>query len=450
MKKAAVAGLLCLIIAASMLVFSISPVSCIDSQDSWKTNAPMHQARGGLGVVVVNGKVYAIGGSIQDGPSAPDLPGGFVGTNEEYDPTTDRWTTKASMPTPRAYFAIGVYQNKIYCIGGTIGIGTDDLYNLFPVYINSGVNEVYDPATDTWENKTPMPLEKRELQANVVGDKIYLIGEDSAGVYNEMYDPLTDTWTAKTPMPSGALTYASTVLDNKIYVAASNIYSGSRRLLIYNAETGNWGQGAPVPSDFITGPAIATTGLMAPKRIYVLGIDQSYDPNSDNWTTIAAMPNGRYDFGVAAINDQLYAIGGYGPRGFYYRTTTSINEEYTPFGYGTIPPDVSIVSPENNMTYSTGNLSLTFTVNKPAQNMRYSLDGLSNATINGNVTLSGLSSGSHNVTVYATDALGNTGVSETIYFSIKEPFPTAYSMGIVAVIVLVLLGATVYVLKRKR
>ena len=38
--------------------------------------------------------------------------------------------------------------------------------------------------------------------------------------------------------------------------------------------------------------------------------------------------------------------------------------------------------------------------------------------------------------------------SETDFFS-HEPFPTAYSMGIVAAIVIVLLGATVYILKRK-
>jgi hypothetical protein len=57
-----------------------------------------------------------------------------VGTNEEYNPTTDTWTTKASMPTPRIDFAITVYQGKIYCIGGT----TD-------YYSYSNLNEVYDP-----------------------------------------------------------------------------------------------------------------------------------------------------------------------------------------------------------------------------------------------------------------------------------------------------------------
>jgi hypothetical protein len=50
--------------------------------------------------------------------------------------------------------------------------------------------------------------------------------------------------------------------------------------------------------------------------------------------------------------------------------------------------------------------------------------------IAGNTTLTGLSYGGHNVTIYAWDNSGNIGFSETIYFSIAkeqepEPFPTA-------------------------
>jgi hypothetical protein len=49
--------------------------------------------------------------------------------------------------------------------------------------------------------------------------------------------------------------------------------------------------------------------------------------------------------------------------------------------------------------------------------MGYSLDGQDNVTVTGNATLSGLSSGLHNVTVYANDTAGNMGVSETIKFT---------------------------------
>ena len=89
------------------------------------------------------------------------------------------------------------------------------------------------------------------------------------------------------------------------------------------------------------------------------------------------------------------------------------------------PPTVSIVSPENR-TYTANSVPLTFTVNKPAKWMAYSLDGKANVTIDGNTTLNELPNGSHNITVYATDLEGNTAASKTIYFTVdaQGSFPT--------------------------
>jgi hypothetical protein len=78
---------------------SVSMISWVRADDDyWTSKTPMQQPRGGLGVAAVNGKVYAIGGSNVSGLYPPDLNGGFVGTNEEYDPETDSWTVKAAMP----------------------------------------------------------------------------------------------------------------------------------------------------------------------------------------------------------------------------------------------------------------------------------------------------------------------------------------------------------------
>ena len=97
---------------------SIGTVSSVmATEDYWVTKEPMQQARSGLGVATVNGKIYAIGGTTTSG-FAPSIPGsavlgnrdigGFVGTNEEYDPETDTWTFKAFMPTPRILFATAI------------------------------------------------------------------------------------------------------------------------------------------------------------------------------------------------------------------------------------------------------------------------------------------------------------------------------------------------------
>jgi N-acetylneuraminic acid mutarotase len=423
----------------------------------------MHQARN-CRVAVVNGKIYAIGGD-------------NLATNEEYDPATDTWTFKAPMPTPRARFGIAVFQNKIYCIGGQNGNGV------------TGVNEVYDPATDTWETKASMPTPRSGLQANVVSGKIYLIGGVANGyalTLNEVYDPRTDSWATKAPMPVvnftflGTSDYASAVVDNKIYVVGGWSVGGQwpvRGVIfnlnrIYDAENDSWSLGAPAPSPAVYASAGATTGVFAPERIYVFGADtgwplwmflglrgftaQSYDPKTDSWTVCASMPTERVDASVAVVNDKLYVIGGYtiekGVSSFFPSTPSSaVNEEYTPFGYGTVPPVVSVVSPEN-MAYNMSSVPLTFAVNKPTPWIGYSLDGQAKVTITGNTTLTGLSNGLHNLTVYANDTFGNAGASETITFSISqpEPFPTTLVVASTASVAVVCVGILVYFTKFKK
>jgi N-acetylneuraminic acid mutarotase len=426
-----VALLLVLVFLTASCVMVAKPVlsSAEIAEDTWTTKASMHVARSKLGVAVVNGKIYAIGGDARHGqwPYA----GSIVGTNEEYDPTTDTWTFKTPMPTPRSGFAIAVYQNKIYCIGGFIGNGK-----------YTGVNEVYDPATNTWENKTAMPTARFELQANVANGKIYLIGGYDPELYafpnstsnlNEVYDPATDTWTTKAPIPVATRDYPSAVVDNKIYVIDGFLLlrKGNPNQ-IYDPETDTWSHGTVIPLGVNgSGTAGATAGVNAPKRIYFFSgkETQAYDPENDSWTFGADLPTNRQSFAVAVVRDTLYVIGGY-IRSYVdlytfgdIITLYATNEQYKPFGYGTVPPIVHVVSPENT-DYTSSNVPLAFTVNKQDLWMGYSLDGQETIPITGNTTIAGLTNGLHNVTVYAKDRFENMGASETIYFSVAQPEPT--------------------------
>ena len=185
--------------------------------------APMLTARGEFGVAVVNGKIFAIGGLNGDG-----FP---LSITEEYNPQTNQWTSKAPMPTPRSGFAIAVYLGKIYVIGGSVGNGF------------VGNNEVYNPVSDTWEPKTSMPTPRADLCANIVNDKIYLIGGkkySSASPFfnetnlNEVYDPANDSWTTKTPIPTPISGYASAVADGEIYIMGGAVRSVSLRKCTHN------------------------------------------------------------------------------------------------------------------------------------------------------------------------------------------------------------------------
>ncbi|MCW4044841.1 MAG: hypothetical protein NWE94_04920, partial [Candidatus Bathyarchaeota archaeon] len=466
-----VALLLVLVFLTASCITAAKPAlsSVTVAEDTWVSKAPMQVARSSLGVAVVNGKIYAIGGDARNGKWP--YTGSIVGTNEEYDPATDRWTFKTPMPTPRCDFAIAAYQNKIYCMGGITSID-DTGWHV------TGVTEVYDPATETWETKKPMLTPRFALQANVVDSKIYLIGGyapenpdlgNSTSNLNEVYDPAADSWTMKKPLPIATSDYSSAVVDGKIYITGGLSSAPKSNLnQIYDPETDMWSQGALMPLGVRYGAAGATTGVNAPKRIYVISEfaewsgTQVYEPLKDSWTFGKAMATKRQSPAVAVVNDLLYAIGGYirtYPESYSFGdiiTQYASNEQYTPFGFGTVSPVVAVLSPETK-NYASGSVSLVFTVNKPVSWMGYSLDGRDNVTVTGNTTLAGLTAGLHNVTVYAKDEYENTGASETIPFTATtekapetQPSPATVAAATAASTAVTGIGLLIYFKKRKQ
>jgi len=118
------------------------------------------------------------------------------------------------------------------------------------------------------------------------------------------------------------------------------------------------------------------------------------------------------------------------------------------FTINTKTPQIRILSNEKKDCIT--NYPLKFTINKPTTEIFYNLDNLFNNTIPANYTLTGLPTGTHNITVYAKDLAGNLGVSETVYFNIKDPFPIISVTATIAIIVLVGIGMLAYSMKKKK
>jgi len=449
MRKIAVLLLVPALLTATFLMTVKSAQSSTDlAENSWATKAST-PLEGRCEAAVVNGKIYFI----QNG-----IPTAFT---YEYNPETDTWTGKKPMPTPRRNFALAACQNKIYVIGGTT---YQSLIN--GVSTHCQLNEVYDPETDSWETKSPMPTARSQMRAEAVNGKIYVIsgrtGEGHSTVKTtEVYDPETDSWKTKAEIPYHVADGGSTVLDDKIYViGGQNEFHKPMNpgfVQIYDPAVDAWTQGTPHPNPAWLGEEVAaTTGLYAPKRIYVMGgstglarttdANYVYDPELDVWDVRASMPLSRMGFALVVVDDLLYAMGGYNS----WLTGYSENLQYTPFGHVMVPPVVSVISPSENSNYTSSEVSLNFTVDKPVVWMGYSLDGQDNVTVNGNTTLDGLSNGLHNVTVYARGEFENIGASETIIFSVEVPFPTMLvAAASVASIAAVSVGLLVYFKKRK-
>ena len=304
----------CFIFISGLFVFTSSFVLATDLvEESWSSKASMQQARGGLGVVAVDGKIYAMGGKTTGD--------GFVGTNERYDPKTDTWTTLEPMPTYRAYFAVAAFEGKIYCIGG-LGKGG-----------GCGVNEVYDTVSGSWSSMASLPVSSGNLQGGVVGGKIFVL----SGCDLFMYDPAMDGWVQKNSVFGGSMAGSNfatlTVVDDSLIVVGnftSSVSSSNLRVRLYNPQTDEWREGAKPSFGVVRGVVGATSGLFASERVYFFGtstavveypgysqtfvdlrpVTMVYDPVKSVWSTGKATAN-RVDFGVAVVDDVLYVIGGF-------------------------------------------------------------------------------------------------------------------------------------------
>ena len=200
--------------------------------DTWKAIAPLPTKRGGGSATVYNGKIYVIGGATIL-PGAPDPAIRFdgkphdmcVGVNEEYDPATNSWRSRAPMPTARNHFLAGEVNGKIYTIGGRLGS------TFVTRSSNTDVTEEYDVAQDLWTTKAQMPTARSGVAGGVYKGKVYVGGGEfqndkimAAFRAFEAYDPASNTWDQSLPrMRIPRHGFAGAVIGDQLHVVAGDI-----------------------------------------------------------------------------------------------------------------------------------------------------------------------------------------------------------------------------------
>src|SRR5947207_7429844 len=143
----------------------------------WSRAAPFPEPEEELYGTVVNGKFYVIGGFGFTPPGVqPPPPGVSKGPCfscppalvYEYDAGPDKWTKKKNIPVAVHHQAQAAYNGKIYIFGGcTRAIsGEGGSTNVWE----------YDPATDNYTAKAPLPVKRCSAIAETVGNRIYVIG----------------------------------------------------------------------------------------------------------------------------------------------------------------------------------------------------------------------------------------------------------------------------------
>jgi hypothetical protein len=285
-----------------------------------------------------------MGGTTNDGPVNESGPILFRPVNvvEVYDPATNSWSSKEPLPfyiNDDVYYSEYIFQDilPVQVVNGQIFVIASDR-----------VLYVYNPLTDKWSNKAPLPVKEEPVRTHVINEQLYVITQSALYMYN----PVTDTWTNKTEMPSSRTYAFSAVMDNKMIVGDylittgitnwGSIFSAQLRVRSYNPVTDVWYNGKITDEHIFSNGVtpIIITGDYAPKSIYVLGLESSkediynmkpftwvYDPIDDIWSTAKTPDAAPYNWlGIRTItvDDVFYVIDcfkytpiNYSPQGYH-------------------------------------------------------------------------------------------------------------------------------------
>ncbi len=257
-------------------------------EDSWKEATGMIVRRQQLGVGVLEGKVYAVGGS--DGSLR-------LSSVECFDPATNFWSFVAPMSTCRSGVGVGILGGAMYAAGGYDG--------------RSCLNTVerFDLDKNLWSPIAAMSTRRSFPGVAVFNGRLYVFGgNDGTSFLNvvELYDPHINRWCTLTPLGKPRAGIGVAVLGQLIFVAGGN--DGTSRLdsvEFLDVRDGKW-QSAAKMSSARDGVCLSTLGT---RLIAVGGINgpsylksaEVYDPVSNSWEMMAAMETCRAAAGVAIV-----------------------------------------------------------------------------------------------------------------------------------------------------
>ena len=316
-------------VSTALLVICLSLMSPVWAPiPGWTTAAPIPTKREGYGAAEVGGIFYYIAGYI---------PGDST-INEAYDPSTDTWTTKASLPdTARAETVAVSDGSYVYLIGGrTVSLVGKDLWR-------------YNPATDSWTSLASMPTARAtEHMAAYYNGKIYVVGGRTASAPGsgalatvEIYDIASNTWSAGTAMPAARSDAVAIEDCAKIYVFGGCDTGGVVKdtTFIYDIAGDSWSTGASMPQ-----PRANPAGGKCPDGIHVIGgwvgthaLQTShyvYDPTTDSWSTSIAIPTATAQAQGVSYACQIFVVSG-GIGGSVAAGT--LNQVFQCVGFGVIP-----------------------------------------------------------------------------------------------------------------
>jgi N-acetylneuraminic acid mutarotase len=280
------------------------------SLGGWELLAPMPGgARQEFNVGAVKGIVYAVGafGTAADSKRL-----------EAYDPTTNTWTTKASIPFSSDHPNVAATADKLYILGE---VGAQN-------------SAEYDPAANTWTMKAQIPTQRAASASAAIGTKIYVaggaMGSNGASFGPTVrdfaaYDTVANTWETLDPIPMPGRNHAVGAAVNGIFYIIGGRTNGptdglQNRVDAYDPATRTWTQKANMPvarggcmGGVVNGQIVVVGGEGNARDINPNGVfpdTDVYDPVADMWRVMAPMRTPRHGTGAAGVGNKLYVPGG--------------------------------------------------------------------------------------------------------------------------------------------
>ncbi|XP_075225417.1 kelch-like protein 24 isoform X2 [Lycorma delicatula] len=208
--------------SASRTVWRYDPVL-----DFWQEMASMIVPRSELGLAMLDGCVYAVGG--WDGAYRLE-------SVERYDPSTNSWSMIEPMKMAITSPAVIAHDGMLYVTGGAVLEDGDGIELV----------QRYNPRTDTWNELSPMLIPRSGAATCVLNGQIFVVGGWHASTENtnrvECYNVQSDTWEFKAPMCERRYRPGIAVMEGKIYVLGGE--EGWDRyhdtIECYEPETDSW------------------------------------------------------------------------------------------------------------------------------------------------------------------------------------------------------------------
>lgn len=219
--------------------FNVVEARSVRGAGTWRDLAPLPTARANLATAEVGGLVYAVGGF-----TAVDT----LKVVEKFDPRSGRWATGLPLPQPRGGPGAAGLGGLLYVAGGLIPLTGNNF-----AITNSMI--VYNPKNNTWRSVAPMPTARERLRLVASGRYLYAIGgDDLAGqslTTMERYDPKSNSWAIMNPMHKSRVVPGAVetrvegrnviVVVGGVESSANGTFLGDRRTTeVFDIATGRW------------------------------------------------------------------------------------------------------------------------------------------------------------------------------------------------------------------